>query len=174
MGTEIHWSLCAGPKFNRWLRPPPANMRFSPSCLRRKGHSAPGVGQPLRLLRGGQRGQGRSVGTTPDRSASKARNVPLITMRPPAPRQGSLGVRKPRVLPTDPEPGARLPQGSRGRSRVSWVRGHRADDSPSDGARVVPNFQGTRCERTEERALEEIPASTAPAGTRGKPKPLTH
>lgn len=58
------------------------------------------------------------------------------------PRQDSLGVRKPRVLPTDPEPDSRLLPGSRGRSRVSWVRGHRADDSPSDGARVFQTSKG--------------------------------
>lgn len=66
LGTKIYWSLCAGPKFNRWLRPPPANMRLPPSSPRGMGHSALGIRRLRRqlVLRGGQWGQGRGVGTT--------------------------------------------------------------------------------------------------------------
>ncbi|XP_069403346.1 uncharacterized protein [Ovis canadensis] len=77
--------------------------------------------------------------------------MPLTIVR--SPRQDSLGVRKPRVLPTDPEPDSRLLPGSRGRSRVSWVRGHRADDSPSDGASLskLPRDEMRKNRRTRFR-----------------------
>ena len=50
------------------------------------------------------------------------------------PRQGSLGVREPHVLPTDPEPGARLPPGSEGGPEFSgWEA-----TGPTTAPRMAP------------------------------------
>lgn len=96
-----------------------------PACGGRD--TVPGVGQPLRLPRGGQWGQGRSKGR-PGLLCEQSKNVPLTIVRPPA--RTARAEKATRPPPHRPRAGLTPTPGIPREVPEFPARGHRADDSP--------------------------------------------